>query len=83
MSELNDIESLLPLYCEGLVTEEERIKVESWLRESEENRRIARQIEMLYMATDTLNVKNAKKLYGGPGHNVWLRCYSFHCWEHT
>ena len=56
MSELNDIESLLPLYCEGLVTEEERIKVESWLRESEENRRIARQIEMLYMATDTLNV---------------------------
>lgn len=56
MSELNDIESLLPLYCEGLVTEEERIKVESWLHESEENRRIARQIEMLYMATDTLNV---------------------------
>lgn len=56
MSELNDIESLLPLYCEGLVTEEERIKVDSWLRESEENRRIARQIEMLYMATDTLNV---------------------------
>lgn len=56
MSESNDIESLLPLYCEGLVTEEERMTVESWLRESEENRRIARQIEMLYMATDTLNV---------------------------
>lgn len=56
MNELNDIESLLPLYCEGLVTEEERLKVEAWIRESEDHRQIARQIEMLYMATDTLKV---------------------------
>lgn len=56
MDNLNDIESLLPLYCEGMVTEEERIRVEEWLRESEEHRQIARQIEMLYMATDTLRV---------------------------
>lgn len=56
MNESNNIESLLPLYCEGRVTEEERMKVEEWLRESEEHRQIARQIEMLYMATDTLKV---------------------------
>lgn len=56
MNELQDIESLLPLYCEGMVTEDERRRVEEWLRESEEHRQIARQIEMLYMATDTLKV---------------------------
>lgn len=56
MNESNNIESLLPLYCEGRVTEEERMKVEEWLRESDEHRQIARQIEMLYMATDTLKV---------------------------
>lgn len=56
MNEQQDIESLLPLYCEGLVTEEERARVEEWIRQSEEHKQMARQIEMLYMATDTLRV---------------------------
>ena len=33
----NTIEELLPRYCEGLATEEERLQVEAWMDESEEN----------------------------------------------
>ena len=40
----NTIEELLPRYCEGLATEEERLQVETWMDESEENRRMAKQI---------------------------------------
>lgn len=36
----NTIEELLPRYCEGLATEEERLQVEMWMDESEENRRM-------------------------------------------
>ena len=35
----NKIEELLPRYCEGQVTEAERLLVETWIDESEENRR--------------------------------------------
>ena len=51
-----NIENLLPRYCEGKVTEEERQEVETWMEMSEENRRIAKQIHVLYLATDTINV---------------------------
>ena len=43
-TDYNRIEELLPRYCEGLATEEERLQVEAWMDESEENRRIAKQI---------------------------------------
>lgn len=52
----NKIDELLPRYCEGQVTEEERLSVEAWMNESEENRRIAKQIHALYLATDTIHV---------------------------
>lgn len=52
----NTIEELLPRYCEGLATEEERLQVEMWMSESDENRRMAKQIHTLYLATDTVNV---------------------------
>ena len=52
----NKIEELLPRYCEGLATEEERLQVEAWMDESEENRRMAKQVHALYLATDTLHV---------------------------
>lgn len=52
----NRLEELLPRYCEGMVTEEERLQVEAWMDESEENRRIAKQIHALYLATDTVCV---------------------------
>lgn len=52
----NKVEELLPRYCEGLATEEERLQIEAWMSESEENRRIARQIHTLYWATDTVHL---------------------------
>lgn len=52
----NKIEELLPRYCEGLATEEERLQVETWMNESEENRRMAKQVHTLYLATDTLHI---------------------------
>ncbi|EOS12331.1 FecR family protein [Phocaeicola sartorii] len=54
----NNIELLLPRYCEGIATEEERRQVESWIQESTEHRRIVRQMEMLYLAADTVHVMN-------------------------
>ncbi|MDE6347903.1 MAG: FecR domain-containing protein [Bacteroides sp.] len=54
----NNIEALLPRYCEGIATEEERRLVESWIQESEEHRRIVKQMEMLYLAADTVYVMN-------------------------
>lgn len=57
--QVNDrIEELLPRYCEGQVTEEERRMVEAWIDESEENRRVAKQIHSLYLATDTIHIMN-------------------------
>ena len=38
----NTIEELLPRYCEGVATEEERLQVEMWMSESDENRRMAK-----------------------------------------
>ena len=52
----NTIEELLPRYCEGVATEEERLQVEMWMSESDENRRMAKQIHALFLATDTVNV---------------------------
>lgn len=51
-----DIDHLLPRYCEGLATEEECRQVESWMEESEDNRKIVDQINTLYIAVDTVNV---------------------------
>lgn len=53
-----DIELLLPRYCEGIATAEEQRRVKDWMRESEENRRIVKQMEMLYLAADTVHVIN-------------------------
>lgn len=50
------IEEMLPRYCEGQATEEERLQVEAWIHASEENSRIAKQIHALYLATDTLHI---------------------------
>lgn len=51
----NDIVSLLPRYCEGCATPEEQKQVRSFIQASEENRRIVRQMEMLYLAADTVH----------------------------
>lgn len=52
----NRIEELLPRYCEGRLTEGERLEVEAWMDESEENKRVATQTFALYLAVDTVQV---------------------------
>lgn len=49
----SSIDSLLCRYCSGTATAEERLQVEEWILQSEENQKIARQIYHLYLATDT------------------------------
>lgn len=53
---INRIEELLPRYCSGEATAEERRLVEAWIKQSDENYRIAKQIHTLYLATDTIRV---------------------------
>ena len=53
-----NIELLLPRYCEGIATVEEQRLVKDWMKESEENRRIVKQMEILYLAADTVHVIN-------------------------
>lgn len=50
------IEQLLPRYCEGKVTEEERLLIEQWMDQTKENRRMVKQVFTLYLAADTMNV---------------------------
>ena len=52
----NRIEELLPRYCEGRLSEGERLEVEAWMDESEENKRVATQTFALYLAVDTVQV---------------------------
>ena len=63
-----NIELLLPRYCEGIATVEEQRLVKDWMKESEENRRIVKQMEILYLAADTVHVinnVNTEKKEGG------------------
>lgn len=54
--EHNIIEKLLPLYCEGKITTKEKEIVEDWIHQSEEHYNIARQIYMIYLASDSLSI---------------------------
>ena len=52
----NDIETLLPRFCEGMTTEKETRLVEEWIKENEANQKIVDQVHALYLAADTLHV---------------------------
>lgn len=56
MQDINRIEELLPRYCEGEVSDDERLLVEEWIAQSDDNYRIAKQIYTINLATDTMNV---------------------------
>lgn len=58
MDTKKDMEELLLRYCEGALDEEEREQVEAWIRSDEEHERLARQLQELYWAADTLSVMN-------------------------
>lgn len=51
-----NIESLLSRYFDGSLVESERLIVEEWIKQSEENKAVAKQIYTLYLATDTWRV---------------------------
>ena len=50
------IEYILPRYCAGEATPEECRLVEGWIKQSDENYRIAKQMHTLYLATDTMQI---------------------------
>lgn len=56
---LDSIEELLPRYCEGDVSVEEKERVESWIHQSEEHYKMARQIQLIYLASDTISVMDS------------------------
>lgn len=55
----DNIEHILPRYCAGETTAEESRQVEAWIKQSDENYRIARQIHTIYLATDTMEILSA------------------------
>lgn len=48
-------EHILLSYYSGTLSADQKREVETWLQDSEENRKIARDVHYIYMATDTLN----------------------------
>lgn len=58
----NIIETLLPRYCTGQVTDIERQQVKSWMNGSEENRRIVQEHFVLYLTSDQKKVNVEKAL---------------------
>lgn len=51
-------EHTLLSYYSGTLSADQKQEVEAWLQDSEENRKIARDVQYIYMATDTLNTIN-------------------------
>ena len=49
-----NIEELLPRFCDGLTTEEESMLVEEWIAEDDENLKVVNQIHALHLAMDTM-----------------------------
>lgn len=56
------IEELLVRYCEGKTSEEEAAYVRHWMKESDENRRMAQRINRLCLAADTLELEERLNL---------------------
>ena len=56
---IEPIESLLPRYCDGNVTDEERRRVVEWMEASEENKRIAKQVNLIYLASHAIKVRRS------------------------
>ena len=52
-------EHILLSYYSGSLSADQKQEVEQWLLESEENRKLARDVQYIYIATDTLNTIKA------------------------
>ncbi len=51
-------ELLIIRYYKGETSKEENLRVEEWLKESEENRKIARQLQSIILATDVAEISS-------------------------
>lgn len=51
-----NIEDLLIRYFEGDLSETEKMQVEDWINESQDNYKLAQQIQMIFMASDSIAV---------------------------
>lgn len=56
MDGIRKIEELLPLYCDGLLSEEDSLLVEKWVEEDEEHRKLLQDMLNLCMDMDALDV---------------------------
>lgn len=68
MVEREEMENLLLRYYEGETTDDETLLVEEWLEASEENRRVARQIQTIGLAADVAEISSkldVRKALGG------------------
>lgn len=52
------IETLIPRYIDGLLTPDEAQRVEAWIDQSEENRRIVQQVNALTLAVDATRIRS-------------------------
>ena len=68
MVEREEMDNLLLRYYEGETTDDETLLVEEWLEASEENRRVARQIQTIGLAADVAEISSkldVRKALGG------------------
>ncbi|WP_293717139.1 FecR domain-containing protein, partial [uncultured Parabacteroides sp.] len=75
-------EHILLNYFTGSLSADQKQEVEQWLQESEENRKLARDVQYIYMATDTLNtikevnsaeaLEQVKKKFRKPNNTNYL-----------
>lgn len=56
IDEMKSIEELLPLFCDGTLSEKDHARVERWLEEDEANRRVLHDMLGLCMDLDALDV---------------------------
>lgn len=59
MNKMKSIEELLPLYCDGMLSEEENERVRQWIEENDENRRVLQEMVGLCMDIDALTVMSS------------------------
>ena len=57
-NKFQNIEELLPRFCEGMTSLEESLLVEEWIEQDEEHLKIVNQIHTLNLAADTLDIMN-------------------------
>ena len=59
MKENRSIEEMLPLYCDGMLSEEEVVRVQEWIAEDESNRKLLQDMIDICMDMDALTIMSS------------------------